>query len=669
MTSLDMWKLVDPPKGTVAPTLQAEIDALQIQKNKALSMIALSVKDSVIPHIASITEPEDCWNTLKNLYASKNNSRKLMLKRKLANLKMQEGTPMPVFLQELRELLNDFACIGETLADSEVVEQVLMALPESFEGMVNTLTYQSTLPTIAELTVILLQDDQRREIRTKKNEGEALLVKGEIRTRKSEGEILLVKGGHNKPASHRKDSTKPLKKIGDCHYCGSREHWMRSCPELAAELKRRKADRQAKAIASVNFLNNFEGDPDSDNDSCSDGEPAANQDLGVNVTELNLASHLNNSPFGDWYIDSGASKHVTGQREALSRLGPGNRSRVSTAGGEILHVEGKGIVEIPTTSGAIKFESVLYVPGITKNLLSVGSITDSKRMVLFDSKRVWILDESYQPPCASQILATGHRNCRNGLYRFRPPEVSANAVNSFSDPKFKLDLLIWHKRLGHPSHRVLITMQQQSKVIGLPPLSFAQLPVPVCPACQLGKQSRAKVLKRPSGTTAQASQVQRSSSIRAAQSSSFAAIVSAPSAGDIRPASISVSCTGSNGFNGVQRAMEPLALLHSDLCGPLANPSSSRSRYILTITDDFSRFSWIFFLKKKSETILKFRHFKSMVELQMPFKIKALRSDRGGEYIAKYFSQFCEDFGIIRQFTQVYTPHLNGIAERKIGVC
>lgn len=98
MTREDTWKVVDPHVGTIAPTTQADIDALQIQKNKALSMITLSVKDNVIPYIANITEPDVCWNILKNLYPSKTNSRKLMLRRKLTNLEMEEGSSMSLFL-------------------------------------------------------------------------------------------------------------------------------------------------------------------------------------------------------------------------------------------------------------------------------------------------------------------------------------------------------------------------------------------------------------------------------------------------------------------------------------------------------------------------------------------------------------------------------------------
>lgn len=54
-----------------------------------------------------------------------------------------------------------------------------------------------------------------------------------------------------------------------------------------------------------------------------------------------------------------------------------------------------------------------------------------------------------------------------------------------------------------------------------------------------------------------------------------------------------------------------------------------------------------------------------MIELQENFKIKVIRSDRGGEYTSHSFAKFCEESGILRQFTQAHTPHQNGVAERK----
>lgn len=73
---------------------------------------------------------------------------------------------MTQFLHHPKELINEFSCLGEIITDNEIVEHVLMVLPESYEVLVNTLMYRSTLPTVAELIVIFMQDDICRELRS-----------------------------------------------------------------------------------------------------------------------------------------------------------------------------------------------------------------------------------------------------------------------------------------------------------------------------------------------------------------------------------------------------------------------------------------------------------------------------------------------------------------------
>lgn len=98
-----------------------------------------------------------------------------------------------------------------------------------------------------------------------------------------------------------------------------------------------------------------------------------------------------------------------------------------------------------------------------------------------------------------------------------------------------------------------------------------------------------------------------------------------------------------------------------DLCRPLTTASSSGSRYMLTITDDFSRYTWLFFLKKKSDTLSKFQQFKAIIELQENFKPKTIRLDRGGEYI----HQFLKDSRNSEATYPGSHSHQNGVAERK----
>jgi hypothetical protein len=85
----------------------------------------------------------------------------------------------------------------------------------------------------------------------------------------------------------------------------------------------------------------------------------------------------------------------------------------------------------------------------------------------------------------------------------------------------------------------------------------------------------------------------------------------------------------------------------------------------MLLIDDCTRMVWVYFLRYKSDALTCFKKFKSMVELQSGFKVKCLRSDRGGEFTSSEFNNLCETEGIQRQLTMAYTPQQNGVVERK----
>ena len=75
------------------------------------------------------------------------------------------------------------------------------------------------------------------------------------------------------------------------------------------------------------------------------------------------------------------------------------------------------------------------------------------------------------------------------------------------------------------------------------------------------------------------------------------------------------------------RASTPLELIHLDLCGPFPIPSLGGSQYFMVIVDDYSRFIWVRFLRKKSEAFEKFKVLKTMIKLQLGQYIQNIRSD------------------------------------------
>jgi hypothetical protein len=105
--------------------------------------------------------------------------------------------------------------------------------------------------------------------------------------------------------------------------------------------------------------------------------------------------------------------------------------------------------------------------------------------------------------------------------------------------------------------------------------------------------------------------------------------------------------------------------VHTDICGPLDPISFGGNKYFITFIDDFSRKSWVYFLKEKSSALAVFKNFKAFTEAESNYKLVAVRSDRGGEYTSNAFQEFCKENGIRHQLTVAYTPQQNGIAERK----
>jgi transposase InsO family protein len=163
---------------------------------------------------------------------------------------------------------------------------------------------------------------------------------------------------------------------------------------------------------------------------------------------------------------------------------------------------------------------------------------------------------------------------------------------------------LWHQRLGHPASPVV------QRVLNLHKLPFAQESnkIGVCDACQKGKSHQ---LPYPRSTSAS---------------------------------------------TGV------LDLIFSDVWGSAPN-SVNRNKYYVSFIDDYSKFTWIYLLRKKSDVFACFRDFQTLVERQFDRKIRAVQSDWGGEYQA--LSSFFTNMGIAHHVSCPHAHQQNGSAERK----
>ncbi|KAJ9551410.1 hypothetical protein OSB04_015455 [Centaurea solstitialis] len=125
---------------------------------------------------------------------------------------------------------------------------------------------------------------------------------------------------------------------------------------------------------------------------------------------------------------------------------------------------------------------------------------------------------------------------------------------------------------------------------------------------------------------------------------------------------------------------KPFELLHCDLWGPFSTPTHTSTRYFLTIVDDFTRCTWLYFMKTKSETCDLLLYFFQLVHRQFHSHVsqikygsgpiflphlQTIRSDNGTEFLSTKIQNFFKSHGIIHQRSCVHTPQQNGVVERK----
>ena len=115
----------------------------------------------------------------------------------------------------------------------------------------------------------------------------------------------------------------------------------------------------------------------------------------------------------------------------------------------------------------------------------------------------------------------------------------------------------------------------------------------------------------------------------------------------------------------IERELELLSLIHSDLRDLKNTMTRGGKRFYITFIDDYSKYTRVYLLRNKDEAIDAFIKYKNEVDNQLSNEIKRLRSDRGGEYESNPFNTFCEKHGIIHETTPPYSLESNGVVERK----
>nr|GFB35386.1 putative ribonuclease H-like domain-containing protein [Tanacetum cinerariifolium] len=308
-------------------------------------------------------------------------------------------------------------------------------------------------------------------------------------------------------------------------------------------------------------------------------------------------------------IDSGCSRHMTENMSYLSDFEELNGGYAAFGGNpKGGKITGKGKIN----TGKLDFDDVYFVKELKFNLFSVSHMCDKKNNVLFTNTECLVLSSDFKLLDASHVLLRVPRE--NNMYNVNLKNIIPSGDLTCLFAKATLDESnLWHRRLGHVNFKTINKLVKRNLVRGLPSKVFPN--DHSCVACKKEKQHKA-------------------------------------------------SCKSKT----VSSIDQPLIRLHMDLFGPTFVKSLCKKSYCLVITDDYSRFSWVFFLASKDETASVLKTLIIGQENLLSFKVKIIRCDNGTEFKNADLNQFCWLKAIKREFSVPRTPQQNGICNTpKLG--
>ncbi|GKB76769.1 putative ribonuclease H-like domain-containing protein [Tanacetum coccineum] len=303
-------------------------------------------------------------------------------------------------------------------------------------------------------------------------------------------------------------------------------------------------------------------------------------------------------------IDSGCFRHMTGNKCYLDKYEDYDGGLVSFSDGKG-RIYGKGKIKI----GSLNFDDVYFCKELNYNLFSVSQICDKKNNILFTDTECLVLSSDFKLLDESQVLLRVLR--KDNIYIVDLKSVVPTGGLTCLIAKATInESNTWHRRIGHINFKTMNKLVKGNLVKGLPSKIFEN--DHSCVASQKGKQHKASYKTKL-----------------------------------------------------VNSISKPLHILHMDLFGPTNVKSLMKKSYCLVVTDDFSRFSWVFFLATKDETSGIIKTFIIEIENQLDHKVKVIRSGNGTKFKNSIMNQFCEIKGIKREFSMARTPQQNDVAERK----
>lgn len=475
MQAHGVWEAIEPkdPKTTVEEKLD----------KRALAVIYQGVPEDVLLSIAEKTTSKEAWNAVKtmSLGADKVKMAKAQtLKCEFEALSMKESEPLDDFCLRLNSLVANIRALGEKVEEAYVVKKMLRAVPSKFLQIASAIEQFGNVDamSVEEVVGSLKAHEERLKGVTETGQGQLLLSEEEWRKREgNEGQLLLTReewlkrnngngtrnSGENRIVRGGRDKSRVR-----CYNCQGFGHIAVDC---------RKPRKEREFQKEVNLTISHEDEP-----ALLIAEVEKTEERSMLLKEDSIVPNLRTKVEEQkesqvWYLDNGASNHMTGQRGKFKELDEGITGRVKFGDGSTVNIEGKGTVAFQCKNGEERLlKEVYFIPNLCNNIISLGQLSEAGNKVVLEGDFLWVYENG------GRLLMKVKRT-ENRLYKISLEESKPSCLLT----KLEENTWLWHARLGHVNFRALELMSREKMAHGIPEMIQ---PLRKCEGCLMSKQIR-----------------------------------------------------------------------------------------------------------------------------------------------------------------------------------
>lgn len=347
LTREGLWRYV----AEEVPALKDRSEDWITKNDLTLQTIGYLVEDPQMQLIKDAMTAQEAWAMLKKYYVKDSSVGKVALLKKLSKLELAEGGDMRQYLADMEELFEKLENTGANFEEDIKAAFMLAGLPESYDSTVSSIQGRMEVFTVNFVKTKLLEEFGRRENKAY-----------------PEDKAMIVRKMHSNPRNFEVKRT--------CYACGSEEHLVRDCvlvKQVRGECSKASGNRKSALAARVE-----------------------EEDLPGGHVCFAAIQEENKR---DWYLDSGASIHMTGRVESLGQLRSVPATKVNLPDGNVFQSFVSGSTEFCALdenrrSIAVKLKNVLYVPGLKANLVSVNAMSMNGFDVMFKKDECYVMKDS-----------------------------------------------------------------------------------------------------------------------------------------------------------------------------------------------------------------------------------------------------------------------------------